>query len=53
MNVLGRYERELYSFLEAKHEALLADVRQKRELTDDVKARLESALDDFAKVFAA
>jgi F-type H+-transporting ATPase subunit alpha len=50
---IGRYERELSSFLEAKHETLLADIRQKRELTDDVKERLDAALAEFAKVFAA
>jgi len=50
--VLGRYEHELGSFLEAKHGALLSDIREKRELTDDVKARLESALTEFGKTFA-
>jgi len=52
-NVLGRYEHELYSFLDAKYEALLAEVREKRELTDDVKGRLEEALKAFAQIFAA
>jgi len=52
-SALGRYEHEFYSFLDAKHEGLLGDIREKRELTDDIKARLAAALDDFAKAFAA
>jgi F-type H+-transporting ATPase subunit alpha len=52
VSVVARYERELHSFLEAKHEALLAELREKLELTDAVKGRLDAALDDFAKAFA-
>jgi F-type H+-transporting ATPase subunit alpha len=53
VGVVGRYEQELYAFLDAKHEAVLAELREKRELTDDVKGRLEGALDAFKTVFAA
>ncbi|HXJ34957.1 MAG TPA: F0F1 ATP synthase subunit alpha [Candidatus Eisenbacteria bacterium] len=50
---LQRYERELYNFLEAKHPQTLPAVKEKKEITDDVKAKLDAALQDFAKVFAA
>jgi F-type H+-transporting ATPase subunit alpha len=46
-----RYERELYAFLDAKHAALLTDLRQKRELTDDIVAKVNAALAEFAKLF--
>jgi F-type H+-transporting ATPase subunit alpha len=51
VSVLQRYERELYSFLEAKHPQVLTAIREKRELTDDVKGPLDAALKDFAKIF--
>ena len=50
---IQRYERELYAFLEAKHPAALKLLAEKRELTDDVKAKLDAALADFAKLFKA
>jgi F-type H+-transporting ATPase subunit alpha len=46
-----RYERELYAFLEAKHPDVLKLLREKKELTDDVKGRLEGALAEFGKLF--
>jgi F-type H+-transporting ATPase subunit alpha len=48
-----RYERELYSFLEGKHAQVLADVKEKKELTPEITAKIEAALDDFAKAFEA
>ena len=51
--VVQRYERELYSFLEAKYPQALADVKEKRELTPEITAKIDAALGDFAKVFAA
>jgi F-type H+-transporting ATPase subunit alpha len=53
VSAVQRYERELYNFLEAKHPQVLPAIREKRELTDDVKAKLDAALRDFAKVFSA
>jgi F-type H+-transporting ATPase subunit alpha len=50
---LQRYERELYAFLEAKHPDVLPTIREKRELTDEVKSKLDAALQDFAKLFTA
>jgi F-type H+/Na+-transporting ATPase subunit alpha len=53
VSVIQRYERELYAFLEAKHPEVLTSLREKREITDDVKAKIDAALADFGKVFAA
>jgi F-type H+-transporting ATPase subunit alpha len=50
---LQRYERELYAFIEAKHGAALTLLRDKKELTDDVKAKVDAALTDFGKLFKA
>jgi F-type H+-transporting ATPase subunit alpha len=48
-----RYEHELYAFLDAKHAEVLRVLREKKELTDDVKAKLDAALTDFGKHFKA
>ena len=48
-----RFEHELYPYLEAKHPTVLTDIASKRELTDELKAALDRALADFAKVFRA
>jgi F-type H+-transporting ATPase subunit alpha len=50
---IQKYERDLYNFLEAKHPQVLSTIREKREITDDVKAKLDAAFKDFAQVFAA
>jgi F-type H+-transporting ATPase subunit alpha len=53
VSAIQKYEHDLYSFLDAKHADVLAVIREKKEITDDVKAKLDRALQDFAKVFAA
>jgi F-type H+-transporting ATPase subunit alpha len=50
---IQRYERELHAFLDAKHAALLAELRERKELTDDVRTKLDAALGAFREVFAA
>jgi F-type H+-transporting ATPase subunit alpha len=50
---IGRYEAELYSYLEAKHEGLLQGIRTKGVLDDDTVSAMDRALGDFGKVFAA
>ena len=51
-SAVQRYERELFTFVEAKHAATLTLLREKKELTDDVKAKVDGVLADFAKVFS-
>ncbi len=53
VEALQRYEHELHAFLEAKHAAALTLLRQKKELTDEVKTKLDAALTDFGKLFKA
>ncbi len=51
-SAVQRYERELYAFLEAKHPEVLALIRDRKELTDEVVQRLDAALGDFDAHFA-
>jgi F-type H+-transporting ATPase subunit alpha len=48
---IRRYEEELTSWLERSHQDLYALIREKRELNDEVKAKLNSALTQFKDTF--
>ena len=52
-SALKKYETELLRFVETSHPDLLPDLRSKRELTDDIKERLEAALREFNDTFTA
>ncbi len=45
------FEQGFLTLMRAEHKDLLAEIRDKRELTDDIRERLRSAADAFAKVF--
>jgi F-type H+-transporting ATPase subunit alpha len=42
-----RFEAELLRFVENSHPGLLSAIREKKALTDEIKADLEQALKDF------
>lgn len=50
---LKKYEAELSRFLEGKHPTIYEDIRTKKELTDEVKTRLNAALKEFNESFTA
>ena len=50
---VGRYESELMSYLDNSHAELLPAIAEKQELDDDLKAKLDAALEQFQGVFAA
>ncbi len=57
IDVLGRYERELYAFVDARHPELWADVRTKgndksKDAWNSLTARMKSVLGEFSKEFA-
>jgi F-type H+-transporting ATPase subunit alpha len=41
------FERDLFAFLSAKHQDLLDEIKEKREISDDLRKRLIAALDQF------
>src|SRR5579883_2675993 len=47
------YERELFAYFEAKHADLLEEIRVKKELSDDLRARLNKALEAMTQEFIA
>jgi F-type H+-transporting ATPase subunit alpha len=53
IDAVRRYETDLFDLVEAKHPEVLKTLREKRELTDDVKRQLNAVLDEFKERFAA
>ncbi len=49
---IGRFEASMLSDLRAKAPQILADIRDKREITADTDKALATFLDDFGKTFA-
>jgi F-type H+-transporting ATPase subunit alpha len=51
--VVGRWEQELESFIEGQHPGIYDGIREARELTDDLKTQLKTAIEAFAERFSA
>jgi len=51
-SALGRYESELFTFLDSKYESLWEAIRAKKQFDDDVKVELNKALEEFKGLFA-
>jgi F-type H+-transporting ATPase subunit alpha len=47
------FERELYSYFESRHADIVEEIKTKRELTDELRARIVKALDEFVQTFNA
>jgi len=50
---LKKYEQELFSFIESKHPDIFADILKKRELDNDLRAKINKALQEFKGTFKA
>jgi F-type H+-transporting ATPase subunit alpha len=50
---LKKYEQELYAFVESRHPDVFADILKKRELDNDLRAKLKQALEEFKGTFKA
>jgi F-type H+-transporting ATPase subunit alpha len=48
---LARFETELFSFMKDRHGALLTQIGEKKQITDEIKAKLSAALDEFKGTF--
>jgi F-type H+-transporting ATPase subunit alpha len=49
--VLKRYENELLAFFESRKSDLLADLKAKKAMDDELKAKFIAALNEFKKEF--
>ena len=48
---VARYMSELVDFIETRHPEVLKLLREKKDLTDDVRKALDQALEEFKHVF--
>ena len=48
-----KFEKELYTFLDKERPDILKDIREKKQLDDDLKERIKKALDEFKSKFVA
>jgi F-type H+-transporting ATPase subunit alpha len=53
VGVLAEYERQLFDFIETKHPDVFADLEAKKEIDDDLDAKMKAALEEFDGVFQA
>jgi F-type H+-transporting ATPase subunit alpha len=45
------YERKLLEFVESRHAAILDEIKDKRDISADLEAKMRSALDEFASIY--
>ncbi len=50
-DVLKKYEQELYAYVEAKVPDLFTEILKKRELDDELKAKIKKILEEFNSTF--
>ncbi|HEV8344451.1 MAG TPA: F0F1 ATP synthase subunit alpha [Candidatus Binatia bacterium] len=53
VSALKKYEQGLYAFVESKHPDLFPEILKKRELTDDLRTKMNKILEEFNAVFKA
>jgi F-type H+-transporting ATPase subunit alpha len=52
VNKVNEFERGFLALLRSEQQALLDQIRDKRELTDDIRQQLRGAADAYSKAFA-
>ncbi|MDR3162328.1 MAG: F0F1 ATP synthase subunit alpha [Helicobacteraceae bacterium] len=50
---VGRFEAELYPFLESKYPHVLENIHSKKQIDKELEAEIKKALEDFLSVFGA
>jgi F-type H+-transporting ATPase subunit alpha len=53
LSQVRRFEAELLKFVETSHPGILQSIREKKTLTEDIKAEMEQALRDFKERFGS
>lgn len=52
IKVISRYLKEMMTFMQTKRSDVLQAIEQKKNLDDDVKTKLDSALKEFSEIFS-
>ena len=48
---IAKFETELFSFMKDRYGALLAEIAEKKQINDEIKAKLSAALEEFKGTF--
>ena len=51
VDVLAEYEQQLYSLLDSKYSDVLADIKEKKEFTPELDAKMKAILEEFDAAF--
>ncbi len=51
VNLLKRYEKELYEFFDTRYPDILKDIKEKKELSPQIEERLNRALTELREIF--
>jgi len=51
VEALERYEEELLQFVESRHPAVLAGIREQKKITDELEEKITKVLDEFSGTF--
>ncbi|MDR1050494.1 MAG: F0F1 ATP synthase subunit alpha [Deltaproteobacteria bacterium] len=46
------YERKLFEFVETKHQAILDELKDKKDISPELDAKMRGALEEFAKIYS-
>jgi F-type H+-transporting ATPase subunit alpha len=52
VNQIGKFEQALLANIRSEGKAILDAIRTEKQISDDTRAKLKSALDSFSKTFA-
>jgi F-type H+-transporting ATPase subunit alpha len=53
VNTVKKFEQEFLRFVTSKYQSLLDDIKTKKQIDDDLKARAKAAIEEFKKTFTA
>ena len=48
---IRRFEKEFYKFMDERYPDILRDIKEKKEIDDDLKDRIERAIKEFKEIF--
>jgi len=51
VEAIADYEKQALEFMESKHADLLGEIKEKNEISEDLKEKLKKALDEFKSIF--
>ena len=51
VEAVADYEKQMLEFMESKHSGLLSEIKDKKEISDELEEKLKNALDEYKSVF--